>query len=126
MEYCPSPCSCVCSCVDDYRLTAAMSIMKIATDCRYQLPPVNDGGIVLPKCVVSLAVRACQVYLNTLQHVDIEGSSTWLVRPLGEAEWSKLQLQYTDITRCVCVCVSLCLCVYCVSCLGVLLQMIKC
>ena len=89
-----------------------MSILKIATDSRYQLPPVNDSGVVLPKCVVSLAVRACQVYLNALQHADIEGSSTWLVRPLGEAEWSKLQLQYTDITRCVCHCA--CVCILCI------------
>ena len=88
--------------LDDYRLTAAMCVLKIATNDSYKmLPAVSEGGIVVPKSVLSLAVRACQVHLNTLEHGDIEGSSTWLARPLGEPEWSILLMHYYNLVKCV-------------------------
>jgi hypothetical protein len=87
--------------IDDYRLTAAMCVLKIATNDSYKmLPAVSEGGIVVPKSVLSLAVRACQVHLNTLEHGDIEGSSTWLARPLGEPEWSILLMHYYNLVKC--------------------------
>ena len=39
----------------------------------------------VPEEAVTLALRATRVYLNSLEHNDIESSSTWLVRGEGRS-----------------------------------------
>ena len=39
----------------------------------------------VPEEAVTLALRAARVYLNSLEHNDIESSSTWLVRGEGRS-----------------------------------------
>ena len=41
--------------------------------------PPSEGRPVVPEEAVTLALRAARVFLNSLEHDDIESSSTWLV-----------------------------------------------
>lgn len=66
---------------EDYRRTAALSILKAVTEgggVLTAMPPV-EGRPVVPEEAVTLALRAARVFLNSLEHEDIESSSTWLV-----------------------------------------------
>ena len=47
--------------------------------------PPSEGRPVVPEEAVTLALRAARVYLNSLEHNDIESSSTWLVRGEGRS-----------------------------------------
>ena len=72
---------------EDYRRTAALSILKAVTEGGGVLTttPPSEVRPVVPEEAVTLALRAARVYLNSLEHNDIESSSTWLVRGEGRS-----------------------------------------
>ena len=71
---------------DDYRFTAALSILKILVQQCSSAPPSRASGAtptdhassrepptVVPEEAVQLAMRACEHFLRSLDHEDIEG-----------------------------------------------------
>ena len=62
--------------VEDYHLTAASSVVKMIVEGYKGHSGSAASSVTVTDRDVGLALTACQVYLNTLDHDDIESSST--------------------------------------------------
>ena len=63
--------------IDDFRLTAASNILKWITD-NYQnrRPRSGSNGPVIPRSAIKLALKACENFITSCEHRDIDEHGT--------------------------------------------------